>query len=269
MRYNELAEIYDAENEHHEMLQEDVPFFLGQLPRKKQEILEIASGTGRAAIPVAQAGHRVLGVDFDSRMVEIAQRKAAFAGLTTKQVEFRQGDALKLSLGRKFDWACIFFNTFLAFETLQEQDACLQSARRHLRAGGRLFMDILQPNVVLLGQQKSRDLDPHVFFAPTLGTTVLKTIDVDRDVARQVEHVTFRYRWHDADGRPRQKTMKFDMTFIFPRELEILLERNGFELEYLWGNYDGSAVEADSPRLIARAKVRGGGQAIDPDTRRT
>lgn len=259
MRYAQLAELYDAENEHHAMLQEDVPFFLGQLQRRKQDILEIASGTGRAAIPIAQAGHRVLGIDFDPHMVEIAQRKAAFVGLPPKQLEFRQGDALKLSLGRKFDWACIFFNTFLAFETLEKQDACLQSAKKHLKPNGRLFIDILQPNVVLMGQEKSRDLDPHVFFAPTLGQTVLKTIDVDRDPATQIEHITFRYRWHNANGRAKQRTMKFDMTFIFPRELKMLLERNGFELEYLWGNYDGSPVEADSPRLIARARLRRGG----------
>ena len=257
MRYDELAEIYDAENEHHAMLQEDVPFFLGQLQRKKQDILELACGTGRAAIPIAQAGHHVTATDFDRHMIEIAQRKADFVGLTPRELKLQVGDALKLSLGRKqrFDWCCIFFNTFLAFSTLEKQDACLRSVVRHLKPGGRLFMDILQPNVVLLGQEKSRDLDPHLFFAPTLGTSVLKTIDADRDPSKQLEKITFRYRWHDADGKPRQRTMKFQMTFIFPRELQLLLERHGFVLEHLWGNYDGSALQADSPRMIVRARL--------------
>ncbi len=256
MKYGQLTEFYDAENAEHDMLQEDVPFFLGQLPRRRQRILELACGTGRAAIPLAQAGHSVTGIDFDPAMIRLAQQKAKSVGLSSRVLDLRVGDALTLRLGKRFDWVCIFFNTFLAFATLEQQDACLQVARRHLRKGGRLFLDILQPNVGLLGQERSRELDPHLFFAPNLGTSVLKTIDVDRDPSKQLEKVTFRYRWHDADGRRRERTMRFAMTFIFPRELRILLERNGFEVEHLWGNYDGSALDADSPRMIVRAKQK-------------
>ena len=132
MRYRELAEIYDAENEQHAMLQEDIPFFLGQLPKRPQKILELACGTGRVAIPIAQAGHQVLGVDFDPVMIEIAQRKAQFVGLGKPNLDLRVGDALKLRPGnnQKFDWVCIFFNTFLAFATLEQQDACLRTVVR-------------------------------------------------------------------------------------------------------------------------------------------
>ncbi len=257
MRYDDLAELYDAENEHHAMLQEDVPFFLGQLPRRRhgrQSVLELACGTGRAAIPIAQAGHRVVGIDFDPAMITIAQRKASFVGLTKRELDLRVGDALKLNVRQRFDWVCILFNTFLAFSALEQQDACLETVERHLKPNGRFFMDILQPNVGLLAREKSRDLDPHLFYAPTLGTNVLKTIDVDRDPSRQLEEVTFRYRWHDKNGRAKQRTMKFAMTFLFPRELQLLLERHGLEIESMWGNYDGSALDADSPRMIVRAR---------------
>lgn len=255
MRYDSLAEIYDAENEHHAMLQEDVPFFLGQLPRRRQAILELACGTGRAAIPLAQAGHHIVGIDSDPAMIRIARHKAQFVGLSPKQLLLRRGDALKLRLGERFDFVCIFFNTFLAFSNLQQQDACLRSVVHHLKPNGRFFLDILQPNVCLLGQEKSRGLDPHRFYAPTLGAQVTKTIDVQRDPSRQLEKITFRYRWRKA-GRSHERIMRFDMTFIFPRELELLLNRHGLELEYLWGNYDGSALHADSPRMIVRAVLR-------------
>lgn len=254
MRYNDLAELYDAENEHHAMLQEDVPFFLGQMPRKRQSVLELACGTGRAAIPIAQAGHRLVGIDFDPAMIAIAQRKAGFVGLRKRELDVQVGNALKLDLGRRFDWVCILFNTFVAFTTLRQQDAFLETVKRHMRPSGRFFMDILQPNVGLLAQEKSRDLDPHLFYAPTLGTNVLKTIDVERDPSKQLERVTFRYRWHDKNGQAKQRTMKFDMTFVFPRELQLLLERHGMEVEAMWGNYDGSALDADSPRMIVRAR---------------
>src|SRR5512133_3798701 len=124
MRYDDLAEIYDAENQDHAMLQEDVPFFLGQLQRRPQRIMEIACGTGRAAIPLAQAGHRVLGIDHDPAMVRLAEEKARFVGVSG--LRFKTADALKLKLTERFDWVCIFFNTFLAFATLEQQDACLK-----------------------------------------------------------------------------------------------------------------------------------------------
>lgn len=254
MRYDKLAELYDAENEDHAMLREDVPFFLGQLPDKRQSILELACGTGRASIPVAQAGHRVVGTDVDPGMIEIARRKAAFAGVPAKDLRLEVGDALSLDLNEKFDWVFLIFNTFLSFATLEQQDACLETVTRHLKPKGHFYLDILQPNLALLAQEKSRDLAPHWFYAPSLEASVLKTIDVDRDPATQIEQVTFRYRWHDKTGKPRQRTMKFAMTFLFPRELRLLLERHGLELEYLWGNYDGSELNADSPRMIARAR---------------
>ena len=43
------------------------------------------------------------------------------AGLSDAQCRFVLQDALKLNLRRqRFDWACIFFNTFLSFVTLAE-----------------------------------------------------------------------------------------------------------------------------------------------------
>src|SRR5207237_10309680 len=79
--YRAIAEYYDPEYAHHAMLQQDVPFFLGQLPRRSQSVLELAVGTGRAAIPIAQSGHKVLGVDYDKNMLAIARRKRDAVGL--------------------------------------------------------------------------------------------------------------------------------------------------------------------------------------------
>jgi hypothetical protein len=44
------------------------------------------------------------------------------------------------------------------------------------------------------------------------------------------------------------------MTWLFPRELQLLLERNGFYIDAMFGNYDGSELSANSPRIIARCR---------------
>jgi hypothetical protein len=80
-------------------------------------------------------------------------------------------------------------------------------------------------------------------------------VDVQRDPSKQLQRVTFSYRWFDPRGRERRQRTRFDLTFIFPRELQILLERNGFIIEQLFGDHDGEDLNADSPRLIARCRL--------------
>jgi ubiquinone/menaquinone biosynthesis C-methylase UbiE len=250
--YRAIAEYYDAENEGHAVLQQDVPFFLGQMPARRQSVLELAVGTARAAIPVAQAGHRVVGVDYAPDMLEIARRKCDAVGLTARQLRLVEGDCLNLKLGETFDWVCIFFNTFLAFTTIEEQDAVLRSALRHLKPRGRFWLDVFQPDLKRLARPVSRGLDPTLFYVPRYDRTVLKTTDMRQHPERQAAQVTFNYRWIGKGGAEVHRSRNFDLAYIFPRELRLLLERNGLEIEHLWGNYDGSTLGANSPRMIAR-----------------
>ena len=59
-----------------------------------------------------------------------------------------------------------------------------------------------------------------------------------------------------ARAKEKRQKREFDLTFIFPRELRILLERNGLQIEKLYGDYDGSKLTSNSPRMIACCKIR-------------
>jgi SAM-dependent methyltransferase len=231
-----------------------VPFFLGQLPKKRQSILEHAVGTGRAAIPIAQAGHRVVGIDYDPHMVEIAKRKRDSVGVRESDLKLLRQDALKLNLRKDFDWIVILFNTFLGFTTTDQQHRLLQGVRKHLKPSGRFWIDIFNPDLHLLARPHSKKLDPTLFHVPHLDRTVSRLTEIRPDPLNQKQHVTFLYQWFDKDGRERRQRVSFDLTWIFPRELAILLERTGLRIEKLWGNYDGSDLTNTSPRIIARCK---------------
>jgi SAM-dependent methyltransferase len=251
-RYRAIAEYYDAEYAESKMLQQDVPFFLGQLPKKRQSILELCVGTGRAAIPMAQAGHRVTGIDYDQDALDIAVRKRDAVGLSQKELLLKSGNVLKLNLPLKFDWICIFFNTLLAFPALAEQDRLLGIVRRHLSPRGRFWLDIFNPDLRLLAGSQTKGFDPHLFYVPALDRTVFQTTEIKRDCTKQMQDVTFHYRWFDPNGREHREKNTFQMTWLFPRELQLLLERNGLRIERLFGNYDGSELGTHSPRIIAR-----------------
>lgn len=261
--YRPIAEYYDAEYEHKDMLREDVPFFLDHLP-KRQRILELGCGTGRAAIALAKAGHSVVGVDYAADVLRLARIKRDAAGLTDRQLRLVRGDAtcLRLGAGERFDWVCILFNTFLGFTTLEQQDRVLASVRRHLRPGGRLWIDIFQPNLELIARERSTNIDPTVFHVPALNRTVTLTADIRRDAVRQVQHITFRYQWFDGKGRKHVERNRFDLTFLFPRELQMLVERHGMGIEWIYGNYDGSEVKNHSPRIIACCRAGSPGRGL-------
>ena len=71
------------------------------------------------------------------------------AGISTSDLKLVSGDVTRKRLGRKFDWVVLLFNTMLAFPTLEEQDALLRNVVRHLKPGGRFWVDIFQPNLSL------------------------------------------------------------------------------------------------------------------------
>jgi ubiquinone/menaquinone biosynthesis C-methylase UbiE len=254
--YKAIAEYYDAEYEHLDYLRRDVPFLMEQMGRRPRRVLEIAAGTGRAAIPLAEAGHRVVASDYDPAMLAIGRRKAAFVGLGETRLRFCRGDARTVRLrGEKFDWCVILFNTLLAFPTLEAMDAVLTTCRWHLKKKGRLWVDVFNPDLRLLAESQSYGLDPVTFHVPGLDRTVSRTSDLEDigGTATQRRRVTFHYRWFEG-GEEKYRKKSFEMTWVMPRELQVLLERNGFVLRRMFGDYDGGAVGPSSSRLIALAE---------------
>jgi ubiquinone/menaquinone biosynthesis C-methylase UbiE len=249
--YRAIADYYDAEYDDLAILRQDVPFLLSKMPRRPQSVLELAAGTGRAAIPLAQAGHRVTGVDYARAMLAIARRRRDAVGLGDRQLRLVHASVLDMNLRRRFDWICILFNTLFSFATLDQQDRLLRTVTRHLKPSGRFWLDVFHPDYGMLAQKSSRGIDAKLFHVPRYGRIVQRTIDIDRDMASQVARVTFRYTWFGSHGQKRRASRSFDMTFMTPRELRLLLERHGLRIRRLYGNYDGSPLTNDSPRMIA------------------
>jgi SAM-dependent methyltransferase len=199
----------------------------------------------------------VVGVEYAADVIELARQKRESVGVGERELELIQQDVLRLDLGgRRFDWIAIFFNTLLNFTTVEQLDALLTSVRNHLKPRGRFWLDIFQPNLELIAQEHSEHLEPSTFYVPHLNRTVYRETEVQRDASRQVQHITYHYRWFDDGGVERRETVRFDLTFLFPRELQLLLERNGLSIDTLYGDHDGSALTAESSRIIACCRPR-------------
>src|SRR3954462_15097428 len=74
----------------------DVPFYVGLAREADGPLVELAVGTGRVAIPVAQAtGSRVVGIDSSPGMLAQARKRAVEAGV---DLDLREGDIRELEL---------------------------------------------------------------------------------------------------------------------------------------------------------------------------
>ncbi len=120
-------------------------------PRSGERILDVATGTGLIAIPVARAvapEGAVIGVDIARDMLEQARRKAAAAGVTN--IEFREGDAERLDFpDGGFDGVLCSLAIFF----LPDMLGALREWRRVLRPGGRVLFSAFGPG---LGEPMNR-----------------------------------------------------------------------------------------------------------------
>ena len=89
--------------------------------------LELGIGTGRIALPLAQRGIRVHGIDLSEAMVARLRAKPG-----AEQIGVTIGDFATTSVEGRFSVAYLVFNTIGNLTTQDEQVACFQNAAAHL-----------------------------------------------------------------------------------------------------------------------------------------
>lgn len=108
----------------------------------KMKVLDLGSGDGTTALPAAELGAQVLGVDISRNLVEAGKRRARDAGLAN--LEFRHGDATSLEGldDASFDRVVSIFGAMFA---PRPHDVARQMVRV-TRRGGRIVMGNWIPN---------------------------------------------------------------------------------------------------------------------------
>jgi ubiquinone/menaquinone biosynthesis C-methylase UbiE len=113
----------------------DIPFYVGLASEADGPIVELAVGSGRVAIPVAQAtGRRVIGIDTSPAMLAQARERAAAAGL---ELELREGDMRDLQLDEPAALVYCPFRGLLHLPTWADRRLTFERVAASLRPGGR------------------------------------------------------------------------------------------------------------------------------------
>jgi SAM-dependent methyltransferase len=184
-------------------------------------ILDLGCGTGNHAIPLAQQGYDVVGIERSESMLARARDKAQV--VPGKRVEFRQGDIRHVDLGRKFDAALMMFAVLGYQQENADVRAALTSARRHLQPGGLLIADVWYGPAVLSEKPSQR-----VKVIPMSGGQILRVASGKIDSLRHLCTVDY-HLWHLLKDQPVKETEEsHTMRYFFPRELDLFLECERF-----------------------------------------
>jgi len=219
-------------------------------------ILELACGTGRVLLSLAQEGYRLTGADNSAAMLDRASQKIAAAGLEG-QVTLVAQDMRDLHLAERFNLAFAVSNSFLALLTPDDQVAALQGIHRHLNPGGLLLLDLFNPDPARLLESDGSLVLEKVMVAPETGHRLLKLRSQRVDLARQLIEVTVLIDEVDDRGHVRRTIFPFSLRYLFRPELELLLHQAGLEVEAIYGSYDLEEFTGESERLIAVARRAG------------
>ncbi len=249
-------ELYDARSQG---VPGDVEFFLGlakDADNAGHPVLELATGTGRVAIPITRAGVRVVGLDASKEMLAEAAKKSS--GLDN--VRWVHGDMKAFDLPERFGLAFIPFRSFQHLLTVRDQIACLECIFRHLVPGGRIALDVFNPDIVIMGQWlgekrggiRRRGED---YVSPKTERVVKAWETREYYPAEQELESTFIDEELDDEGAVISRVYRgLRLRYVFRYEMEHLLARAGLEIEDLFGDCYGAPFTDTSPELVFVAR---------------
>ena len=219
-------------------------------------ILELACGTGRVLLPLARQGYQITGVDISPAMLAVTKLKITAEGLD-EQVTLVEQDMRYLTLDRRFNLALVAVNSFMHLLTPEDQLAALIRIRQHLEPGGRLLLDLFNPDMGRLLDFRGQVTLEKVMIDPDSGNRLMKFRSEKADLAQQTISVSFMIDEIEAQGTVRRTLFPFTIRYLFRGELEHLLQRAGFAVEAIYGSYDMDDFDADSDKMIAVARCSG------------
>ncbi|KIL53117.1 class I SAM-dependent methyltransferase [Jeotgalibacillus campisalis] len=234
--------LYDKENAQY---LSELPFLLKWASKTQGTILDLACGTGRVTIPLAQKGYHLAGVDIHSGMLKEAKRKSAGSDLN---IDWIEQDCTKLDLSFRSHLVYSVGNSFQHFLTNEAQDGLLSSVNQHLETDGIFIFGTRFPNAEELLQPSTEE------YWRTYTDHDCK-VDVstlsDYDALNQIQHYTTIRKFKNSHGEMvDEKRTKISLRYVFPKEMERILYANGFDIVAVYEDWNDTPVTDDSMEMV-------------------
>jgi SAM-dependent methyltransferase len=196
------------------------------------DALELGIGTGRIALPLAQRGVRVKGIDLSEAMVERLRSKPGGA-----EIDVEIGDFATTTVAGSFTLAYLVFNTINNLTTQDAQVACFENAAAHLEQGGCFVIEVGVP-----GLQR---LPPGETVRPFRVTPTRLGFD-EYDIAAQglISH-------HFRVVGDRLEARSIPFRYVWPAELDLMARIAGLTLRERWSGWKREPFTSESTKHIS------------------
>lgn len=244
------SEMYDC----NETDIDDVEFALSVIGMEPKRILEIACGSGRFTIPMANAGHDVTGLDFDAHMLNRLSAKASNA----QNIHWHKSDVINDEWESGFDIvllaANLLSNIVSAMDYAQAQELLIQKSATSLVSGGHVLIDYAytfypekwfhnpNPNIVWQGTDSQGNF----------GKMILLNNIYDKETG--IAKCTRRFEMTLADGSNLIQEIPTVKHFAALEQVHEWLTHTGFVIENEWGDYHGNPISEHTTRAIIWAR---------------
>lgn len=194
--------------------------------------LELGVGTGRIAVPLAERGVRVHGIDLSEAMVARLRAKPG-----AERVGVTIGDFATTRAEGEFSLVYLVFNTIDNLTTQDAQVACFQNASAHLRPGGCFVIEVGVPQLQRLPPGET--VQPFHVSPERLGFD-------EYDVVHQglVSH----HHWLEDDG---WHALSMPFRYVWPAELDLMARLAGLRLRDRFGDWSREPFTADSRKHVS------------------
>ena len=246
--YDQWADIYDSV---YSYLTVDIPFYVEEATNAQGPVLELGCGTGRVAIPVAEAGADVVALDYSEAMLSVARRKKPRLAAGSGSLSLLKGDMRDFALDRKFALVIIPFRGFLSLLTVEDQMRTLDAVKRHLAPGGKLIFNTFVPDLDMLVQEGDVAYHFRDVTDPGTGATHVIWHQSRYDNHNQIINARTIVETLDEKGAVSRRLYRdFQLRYVHRWEMHYLLEVCGYDVKDLFGDFDRSPFEESSTEMV-------------------
>ena len=232
----------------------DIDFYHGLCKASGGPVLEIGVGTGRIALPLAQQGMEVVGIDLFEPMLKVAQQNALDVAPLDGSLRLIQADMRDFDLKRLFPVVTIPARTLLLATTEAEQIGTLCCAAKHLAPDGTMAFNLFYPDPEMLADDPDEEFLLEVVEKPDGGRFVL-TAKNRFDLESQLNHGVQIAEELDPKGEIlRRQDLEVVVRFLYPEQIIALCDRVGLEVIEMWGDFEGGELDEESDEIVVLAR---------------
>ena len=207
--------------------------------------MELACGTGRLSLRIAEAGLNVVGIDVSEVFLSCAKRKAAGRNLN---VRFELADIRHFALPSVFKFVACPFRSVAVLLTDQDLQTCFACVRRHVDRGAMFIIDAFNP-----APDGTVPSPAKVSYQSPDGGGIVE-VDHERRYDPVSGVATSVFTYSSPVSRERVSA-QLSLRLYTADELSAALRANSFQLVHHLGGYDGGPYTEMAPFQILVAQA--------------